>query len=133
MDMIKTRSALMFVLIRNKDEEQYYHTCRVAFQFNDDYFGVVAALHDVIEDGIATKDDLKQFELDEQQTEAINLLTRNKNIPYIKYIEQIKNNKIAVAVKIADLTDNIRRCAESIPDHLSLLKRYVNAYEKLIH
>ena len=123
-------SALVFVLRHSWDD--YVHALRVANEFNDERTAVVGALHDAVEDGIASFEELQnKFELDEEQMTALRLLTRTKGMRYFSYINALKSNKMAVAVKLADLKDNIGRCAEALPYRFSLLKRYVKAYEEL--
>ena len=122
--------ALMYVL--HSCPKMYCHASMVAFYIKDDYTAVVGALHDIVEDGVATFNQLqKKFNLDENQMTALRLLTRNKGKQYFKYIEEIKGNSLATAVKLADLKDNIQRCARDLPKNFSLLKRYVRAYEIL--
>ena len=72
----------------------------------DEYSTVVALLHDVVEDTQYTIDDLVNMGYPEQVIEAIKLLTHDKNVPYMEYIFALKNNKIAKAVKLADLEHN---------------------------
>ena len=122
--------ALLYVLTFNPNG--YGHAVMVASYIKDDHTAVVGALHDVVEDGAATFEELqKKFNLDEHQITALRLLTRNNDKSYAEYIDSLKGNKIAVEVKMADLKDNIRRCAEDLPKRFSLLKRYVKAYEEL--
>lgn len=65
----------------------------------------VALLHDVIEDNDSYS--LGEFSfLDKEQLEAINLLTHRKTEAYFEYIERIKINQIARAVKLKDLDHN---------------------------
>lgn len=123
--------ALMYVLTFNPNG--YGHAAMVASYIKDDHTAVVGALHDVVEDGATTFEKVQEkFDLDEDQITALRLLTRNnENKSYAEYIDSLKGNKIAVAVKMADLKDNIRRCAEDLPKRFSLLKRYMKAYEEL--
>ncbi len=48
------------------------------------------------------------FHLAEQMPdeEAISLMTHDKSVPYMEYVQQIKKNKIAATVKRADLMHN---------------------------
>lgn len=82
------------------------HPVHIAEQMTDEYSTVVALLHDVIEDTQYTIDDLVNMGYPEQVIEAIKLLTHDKNVPYMEYIFALKNNKIAKAVKLADLEHN---------------------------
>lgn len=123
-------SALVFILHHSLDD--YVHALRVASELDDERTAVIGALHDAVEDGVASFEELhNKFELDEEQMTALRLLTRTKGMRYFSYIDALKSNKMAVAVKLADLKDNIGRCAEALPYRFSLLKRYVKAYEEL--
>lgn len=82
------------------------HPVHIAEQMTDEYSTVVALLHDVVEDTQYTVDDLVNMGYPEQVIEAIKLLTHDKNVPYMEYIFALKNNKIAKAVKLADLEHN---------------------------
>lgn len=82
------------------------HPVHIAEQMTDEYSTVVALLHDVVEDTQYTIDDLVNMGYPEQVIEAIKLLTHDKNVPYMEYIFALKNNKIAKAVKLADLEHN---------------------------
>ena len=83
-----------------------FHPFHLAEQMDDEYSVCVALLHDVVEDTQYTIDDLVNMGYPEQVIEAIKLLTHDKNVPYMEYIFALKNNKIAKAVKLADLEHN---------------------------
>lgn len=76
---------------------------------------VVAALHDVIEDG--GEDGLRAvlgLDLDAVEARALSWLTRRKGVEYADYIEEIATldgvaGGIAREVKLADLRDNLGR------------------------
>lgn len=63
-------------------------------------------LHDVIEDTDYTFDDIKKLGFPDEVSDALQLLTHDKNIDYMEYVRSVKNNPIAKAVKIADLFHN---------------------------
>ena len=65
---------------------------------------VVAALHDVLEDTDFLVDDMRMIFGDEI-TDAVLLLTKD-GAPIELYYENIKENEIARAVKIADMNHN---------------------------
>jgi hypothetical protein len=54
--------------------------------------------------------------------------------PYDKFIARVKTNKLAVAVKLNDLTDNmdIRRLPYLSDKDVKRLKRYLKAYKRLV-
>lgn len=56
--------------------------------------------------------------------DAVEAITRRNDEPYMEYITRVKRNKIAAAVKKADLLHNMiqERCWYSLPS--SLVERY---------
>lgn len=66
----------------------------------------VAYLHDIVEDTEITITDLNELEFPSDIVEAVELLTRIKNIDYQDYLNKIKCNKLAKSVKISDLKHN---------------------------
>lgn len=82
-----------------------YHPMMVASMQKDEITTTIALLHDVVEDTSITLDDLAK-EFPDEVIEALALLTHKKNEDYFSYVERIKNNPYAKAVKLADLTHN---------------------------
>lgn len=68
---------------------------------------VVAVLHDVVEDTAISLDWLIGKGLNVVQSEALQLLTHEKDIPYKDYIKTLSQNKVAKNVKVADLMHNM--------------------------
>lgn len=83
-----------------------FHPFHLAEQMTDETTTVAALLHDVVEDTDYTLDDLKKMGFGENIVDALALLTHDNSVPYLEYVERIKSNPIARAVKIADLTHN---------------------------
>jgi (p)ppGpp synthase/HD superfamily hydrolase len=84
----------------------FFHPFRVSQGVKSLRVKVVALLHDVLED--SEKFNFSDFYfLDEEQKEAIKLLTHNKSVDYFDYIQEVKKNMIAREVKLADLNDNM--------------------------
>lgn len=110
------------------------HACSVAGKFDeDDRICLVALLHDVVEDKYATFEELKErFNLDKEQMQALDAITRREGEKYFDYIARVQKNDMATKIKLVDLQLNILRCAESLPDRWSLFKRYYKAYEILL-
>ena len=67
---------------------------------------IVAVLHDVVEDGGITTDDLQKAMYSEEIVNAIECLTRRDGEEYDQFIDRVKGNLLARKVKIADLKDN---------------------------
>ena len=83
-----------------------FHPFHVAEQMTDEKTTIVALLHDVIEDTSYTLQDLRNLGFDEDVLGALELMTHDKNVPYIDYVAKIKGNAIAKTVKLADLSHN---------------------------
>ena len=65
-----------------------------------------ALLHDVVEDTKLTLDDLNKKGFPASVIEAVDALTRRKEEPRDVYLERVKQNAVAVQVKLADLIHN---------------------------
>lgn len=66
--------------------------------------------------------------------EALRCVTKlSENEPYDKFITRVKENPLAVAVKLNDLTDNmdIRRLPYISDKDVKRLKKYLKAYKQL--
>ncbi len=83
-----------------------FHPFHLAEQMKDEKTTVVALLHDVIEDTNYKIEDLRDMGFPEDVLEAISLMTHDKAVDYMQYVEEIKKNEIARAVKRADLMHN---------------------------
>lgn len=84
-----------------------FHPMHVAEQMEDENTTIAALLHDVVEDTEITFEDLQQQGFPEIVIDALRLLTRDKSVPYMDYVENLKANDIAKAVKLADLRHNM--------------------------
>lgn len=94
----------------------------------DDELKTIAILHDCIEDGICTFNDL-QF-CSPRVLEALDLLTHRKWISYEEYIETLSYNTDAKLVKMADLKDNsdINRLKWITDKDIQRMIKYHKAY-----
>lgn len=93
---------------------------------------VVALLHDVVEDSDITLLDLREMGFDDGVVEAVRLLTKD-GTSYDEYLNRIKHNLLARAVKIADLKHNmdLTRIPEPTERDLQRLEKYKNSLEFL--
>lgn len=82
-----------------------FHPYHLAEQMADEYTTCIALLHDVIEDTDVTREYLAE-RFPREIMDALDLLTHKKEVPYLEYVERIKTNPLAKAVKLADLTHN---------------------------
>lgn len=95
---------------------------------------IVGLLHDVVEDTYVTLDDLKEH-FSSDIIEAIRLVTKTENYDPSEYYLNIKKNKIAREVKMADLTHNMDLSRydglEITEKDLERTKRYQEYYQYL--
>ena len=83
-----------------------FHPFHLAEQMKDEETTAAALLHDVIEDTDMTADGLRNLGFPERVVRAVELLTHNDGESYEEYIEKIKTDPVARAVKLADLRHN---------------------------
>ncbi len=83
-----------------------FHPFHLAEQMTDEYTTVTALLHDVVEDTDYTLADLQAMGYPDAVIQALSLLTHDSRVPYEEYVQHIKSNSIATAVKLADLAHN---------------------------
>ena len=97
---------------------------------------IVGVLHDVVEDSKEWSfERLEQEGFVPEIIEALRCVTkRSEDEPYDKFIARVKTNKLAVAVKLNDLTDNmdIRRLPYLSDKDVKRLKKYLKAYKQLM-
>lgn len=82
------------------------HPRRVAARLSDPKHVAAAWLHDVIEDCGITARDLRAASITEEVIQAVVLLTRTDGNGGNTYYTAIRENPIALAVKLADIEDN---------------------------
>lgn len=97
----------------------------------------VALLHDAVEDGHLTIDEIKAADFDDDVIEAITLLTRDKSKPYEDYIMGLRDNELAAAVKLADLFHNkeatrLKHPSELTESEKARMAKYENAINLLL-
>ena len=96
---------------------------------------IVGVLHDVIEDTDWTFERLEAEGFSQEVINALRCVTKtSENENYDDFIDRVKKNPLAAAVKINDLTDNmdIRRLPYLSDKDVKRLKKYLKAYKKLI-
>ncbi|MBR0092401.1 MAG: bifunctional (p)ppGpp synthetase/guanosine-3',5'-bis(diphosphate) 3'-pyrophosphohydrolase [Lachnospiraceae bacterium] len=107
------------------------HPVHLAEQMEDEISCTVALLHDVVEDTDVTLEALEK-EFPKEVTEAVALLTHDKQSDYFDYIMALKAHPLARKIKLADLAHNSdpsRAMASGIPEEesIGLRKRYEKA------
>lgn len=83
-----------------------FHIAHVAEQMPDECTAVAALLHDVMEDSSITEANLLSAGFLKEAIDAVCLLTHQSGVPYLDYIRTIRANRVARAVKLADLAHN---------------------------
>ena len=108
---VLTKKAIQMCFDTHKDQVDksglpyVFHPFHLAEQMDDEYSVVVALLHDVVEDGEITLEELRR-EFPNEIVEAISLMTHDINVDYFEYVKAIKMNTLARKVKLADLKHN---------------------------
>lgn len=111
------------------------HPLRVMEMGKTENEKIVGVLHDVIEDTDWTFEALAAEGFSEEVIAALRCVTKlSENENYDDFIERVKKNPLAVAVKINDLSDNmdIRRLPYLSDKDIKRLKKYLKAYKRLI-
>ena len=111
------------------------HPLRVMEMGRTEEEKIVGVLHDVVEDTSWTFEALEAEGFSPEVIAALRCVTKlSENENYDDFIERVKKNPLAVAVKINDLTDNmdIRRLPYLSDKDVKRLKKYLKAYKKLI-
>ena len=111
------------------------HPLRVMEMGKSEKERIVGVLHDVVEDTSWTFEMLEAEGFSKEIIAALKCVTKiSENENYDDFIERVKKNPLAVAVKINDLTDNmdIRRLPYLSDKDVKRLKKYLKAYKKLI-
>lgn len=115
-------------------KEYIEHAMRVMEAGRTEEEKIVGVLHDVVEDSHWTFGMLEAEGFSKEIIDALRCVTKlGDNEPYDSFIERIKKNPLAVAVKINDLTDNmdIRRLPYLSDKDVKRLKKYLKAYKRL--
>ena len=82
-----------------------FHPIHLAEEMDDEISTCVALLHDTVEDTAVTLEDLRR-EFPAEVVNAVRLLTHGEDVDYFDYVRAIRQNPIAVKVKLADLRHN---------------------------
>lgn len=110
------------------------HPLRVMEMGKSEDEKIVGVLHDVIEDTDWTFEKLAEEGFSDEVIAALRCVTKtSENENYDDFIDRVKKNPLAVAVKINDLTDNmdIRRLPYLSDKDVKRLKKYLKAYKRL--
>ena len=110
-----------------------FHPFHVAEQLATEEEIVTALLHDVVEDTGISLQQLAEEGFSPAVIEAVRLLTHDEAVPYLDYIDALKTNPIARAVKLADLRHNsdLSRQRDASDKTLKRLEKYAAAIKRL--
>lgn len=82
------------------------HSLRVMEKMDTEEEKIVAVLHDVLEDSEMSMGDLRVYGFSQTVLEAVEQLTKRRDMTYYEYIEDISCSPLASKVKIAEVEDN---------------------------
>lgn len=109
------------------------HPLRVMLGVDGELERLAAVLHDVVEDCGVTLAELRRLGYPEPVLAALDRLTRRSGESYEDFIARAAGDPIAMAVKLADLRDNmdLRRLPDPGPRDRERLERYRKAFKRL--
>ena len=107
-----------------------FHPLHLAEQMDDEASTCVALLHDVVEDTDITFSQLEQQGFYPRIIDALKLLTHDKSVPYMDYVQAIGANPLATKVKLADLHHNSDLSRLDVVDDSALQRK--EKYKKAI-
>lgn len=98
---------------------------------HDEHVQIAGLLHDVIEDTPVTADQL--YEQFSESAALVEIVSRKEEESYDVYIDRVCQSEASIAVKLADIEDNLDPERGPIPDSLRapLRARYERARRKL--
>ena len=110
-----------------------FHPFHLAEQMETEEETCAALLHDVVEDTDMTFADLEKKGFPSDVLDALKLLTHDKSVPYLQYVEALSGNRIAARVKLADLRHNsdLTRMDEITETELKRVEKYKAAMQLL--
>jgi len=112
-----------------------FHPLRVMMDCNTLTEKIVAVLHDIVEDTDITFEDIRALFSSDQTlgrtvVDAVDAMTKRDGEKYEDYLLRVKQNPIALSVKLSDIQDNIspkRQERLSIENRTMLQKKYEKA------
>jgi (p)ppGpp synthase/HD superfamily hydrolase len=119
---------------KQKNGQPYIlHPLRVMARVHSEDEKIVAVLHDVIEDTPWTAEQLQQRGFPPHILKALDCVTKRDGEAYQDFITRSGSDPIAIAVKLADLEDNmdVRRLPQITTKDHERLDKYLTAYKRL--
>lgn len=104
----------------------WHHPAFVADHVTSPEGKVVAWLHDVVEDTEWSLDDLRTEGIWPEIVEGVDAITKRAGEAYECYLDRVKANPLALAVKLADLTHNmdLSRIANPTEKDFARIEKY---------
>ena len=120
--------------VDNAGKPYYLHPFTVADMCESEEEKVVAYLHDVLEDSEYDEMYLRMCGFSDKVVEAVKTLTKGVDEDYMQYIDKISQNKLATAVKLADLSHNmdISRIENPGAEDYARVEKYRAAMNRLL-
>lgn len=132
-----TKKALQIAFDAHKDQldragvPYVFHPVHLAEQMPDEISVAAALLHDVVEDTGITFDALSMRGITQEVIGILRLLTHDPAVPYMDYVQRIKDsqNPHAIRIKLADLAHNAdaSRLDAVTPEDIKRFQKYVAA------
>lgn len=117
-------------MVRNKVLELFEESKGLTPTYEDLQLSTVALGHDLFEDTYVTRELLIAEGYHEDIIHAIDLVTKQKGVPYKEYLRNISKDEIAWKVKVADTYANL---TESIKDlDIKRSRKYATQIELLM-
>lgn len=113
--------------------EYILHPLRVMAKMSTELEMSAALLHDVLEDSEITAEELLAEGIPAEVVEAVQHLTKQEDEEYMDFVARAGKNKIAAAVKLADIEDNIDvlRLSSLGEEDLARIRKYHAAWHLL--
>lgn len=109
------------------------HPLRVMLRLASEDEQIVALLHDVLEDADVSSANLREAGIPERLVASVEVLSKRDGEDYEPYLERVKRDPVARAVKLADLEDNlnVRRLSAVEAGDAKRLTKYLRAHAEL--
>jgi (p)ppGpp synthase/HD superfamily hydrolase len=110
-----------------------FHPLRVMLSVSTDEERIVAVLHDVVEDGGVSLEDLRREGFSDAVLRGIDAVTRRRGESYDATVERAGMDPLGRTVKLADLRENadLSRIAEPSAEDFARVAKYWGAIERL--
>ena len=112
------------------------HCLRVMLGTDSSDAMTAGILHDLVEDTDVSLDDLREQGFSAAVIRGVDLMTHRDDVSYADYVVRLKDDPVALAVKLSDLRDNLlpQRVllrGDRLPRDLARIGKYVASYRFL--